>query len=67
MIPPFDIFYRDADGHLMWCGAADSLEDAKQKARNLMRLDARQEMVIFSQRTGNRLVVRADNLDANTP
>jgi hypothetical protein len=63
MIPPFDIFYTDADGHLIWCGTASSLEDAKQKANSAIRAGSYQEMVIFSQRTGNRLVVKADASD----
>ena len=60
MIPPFDIFYKDDDGHLLWCDTAATLEDAKRKATDMTRSGLRREVVIFSQKTGNRLVVKAE-------
>ena len=64
MIPPFDIFYTDNDGHLIWCGTASTLDAAKEKAQSMMRAGPHREMVIFSQRTGNRLVVKAEGANS---
>jgi hypothetical protein len=61
MIPPFDIFYKDDEGHLLWCDTAVTLDDAKKKAHAMTRSGARREVVIFSQKTGNRLVIKSDS------
>lgn len=58
MIAPFDIF-RDKQGSLLWCGTAASLDEAKAKVRALAKLE-KTEYVIFSQKTGNRLVIQPD-------
>jgi hypothetical protein len=61
MIPPFDIFYKDDEGHLLWCDTAGTLEDAKVKAKAMTRSGQRREIVIFSQKTGNRLEIKAES------
>jgi hypothetical protein len=58
MIAPFDIF-KDTDGTLMWCGTAMTLDEAKAKVRT-MAATHKTEYVIFSQKTGNRLVIQPD-------
>lgn len=58
MIAPFDIF-KDKQGTLMWCGTAMSLDEAKDKVRSMVAAE-KTEYVIFSQKTGNRLVVQPD-------
>lgn len=58
MIAPFDIF-KDKQGTLMWCGTAMSLDEAKDKVRSMSATE-KTEYVIFSQKTGNRLVVQPD-------
>ena len=58
MIAPFDIFKTNKDGSLLWRGEARDLDDAKTRAEALARSE-KTEYVIFSQRTGNRIVVQA--------
>jgi hypothetical protein len=58
MIAPFDIF-KDTQGSLMWCGTAMTLDEAKAKV-HAMAARERTEYVIFSQKTGNRLVIQPD-------
>jgi len=59
MIAPFDIFKTNQDGSLLWRGEATDLDDAKIRAQKLARLE-KTEYIIFSQRTGNRIVVKAE-------
>ena len=59
MIAPFDIF-KDKEGTLMWCGTAMTLDEAKAKVR-AMAATEKTEYVIFSQKTGNRLVIQPEN------
>jgi hypothetical protein len=59
VIAPFDIFRTAKDGQLMWCGTAASLDEAKTKVHELMASE-KTDYVIFSQKTGNRLVVQAE-------
>ena len=58
MIAPFDIF-KDKEGSLLWCGTAATLEEAKEKVRALAESE-KTEYVIYSQKTGNRLVIQPD-------
>jgi hypothetical protein len=58
MIAPFDIF-KDKQGSLIWCGTAATLEEAQAKVRDLAASE-KTEYVIFSQKTGNRLVIQPD-------
>jgi hypothetical protein len=50
----FDIFKTDKDGHLVWCAAASTLEDAKLRA-SALAVSNRCEFVIFSQKTGTHI------------
>ena len=59
MIAPFDIF-KDNQGTLVWCGTAETLEEAKAKARSVATSE-KTECVIFSQITGNRVVIQPEN------
>lgn len=66
MIPPFDIFRVSPDGQLLWCSAAVNLDSAQRRIRILMAIESA-DYVIFSQETGNKTVVRAENLLARGP
>ena len=57
IIAPFDIF-KDKEGTLLWCGTAATLEEAKDRVRLLAESDPTDYM-IFSQKTGNRIVIQA--------
>jgi len=59
MIAPFDIFRTNEDGSLLWRGEASDLNDARVRAQALARLE-KTEYIIFSQRTGNRIVVKSE-------
>ena len=61
MLPPFDIFRIAPDGQLLWRSAAANLDIARRRIRILMAIEPA-DYVIFSQETGNKMVVRADNL-----
>lgn len=57
MIAPFDIFRVDpADGALVWCAVADSLDSAKQRVADLNKIN-RVSFVIVSIKTGRRLTI----------
>jgi hypothetical protein len=57
MIAPFDIFrINSADGALLWCATADSLESAKQRVQALSKTH-RSQFVIVSIKTGRRLTI----------
>jgi hypothetical protein len=60
MIAPFDIFKTDKEGTLLWCGEASSLDEAKMKVQHFLREETT-DYVIFSQKTGNRLVIQPDS------
>ena len=53
MISPleFDIFRTDKDGHLIWCAAEATFEEAKARAEVLAASDPC-AYVIFRQKTG---------------
>lgn len=54
MIPVFDIFRTEADGSMQWCEAANSLENARKRARHLSE-SAPAKYVIVNQQTGERV------------
>jgi len=56
VIPAFDIFKTDKDGHLLWCAAAMTIDDANAKAAALARGD-RCAYVVFNQKTGKHSTV----------
>ena len=66
MIPAFDIFKVDKDGHLIWCAAATTFEEANSSARALARADKR-DYVILNQKTGKQLIIRSTLSDGGIP
>jgi hypothetical protein len=56
MIPPLDVFKKE-EGTYIWKAVAESLQDAKAKVREL----GPGEFMIFSQTTGNKIVVKPDS------
>ena len=58
MTPAFDIFRTEADGSVTWCEAADTLDAARKRARELADSTGTQH-VILNQKTGERTIVDA--------
>ncbi|HEX4002239.1 MAG TPA: hypothetical protein VHX36_06295 [Candidatus Acidoferrales bacterium] len=58
-IPTFDIFKVEADGGVLWRESATTVDQAKQRARELAAT-APGEYFILSHRTGNKLKVESD-------
>jgi hypothetical protein len=65
MLPPLDIFKME-DGSYVWKAAVESLELAKSKVEELAT-DAPGEYMIFSQNTGNKIVVNLAGLPEPGP
>jgi len=61
MIEPLDIFIKMQDGTYVWKAAAESFELAKSKVEELAA-KAPGEYMIFSQTTGNKIVIKPDGL-----
>ena len=59
MIPPFDIFRVEIDGHLVWKGTAETLDLARLRIKILMDSEPA-DYLIHSQQTGHKMVVKAD-------
>ena len=59
MIPPFDIFRVEIDGHLVWKGAAKTLDVARLRIKILIDSEPA-DYLIHSQQTGHKIVVKAD-------
>lgn len=57
MLPPFDIFKREASGEVLWIKSAEDLKFARAAVQELMA-SAPHEYVIHSLRTNNDLVVK---------
>ncbi len=60
MLPPLDIFRVESDGHLVWRAAAETLATAQRRVRILMASEPG-DYIIYSQETGRKTVVRAEN------
>ena len=60
MLPPFDIFRIAPDGHLIWRATAENLDSAHRRIRILRAIEPG-DYVIFSQETGNKTVIRAQD------
>lgn len=56
LLPAFDIFKTDKDGHLIWCATAVTFDDANARALDLAQA-TRCAYVIFNQKTGKHLTV----------
>ena len=63
MVSQFDVFASEPGGHVMWQGAAATLEDAEAMIKKLARTSPNREYVIFNLRTGEKILVKADGLD----
>ena len=61
MLEPLDIFVKMEDGTYVWKAAADSFELAKSMVQRLATTSPG-EYMIFSQTTGNKIVVNRDGL-----
>jgi len=59
VIPPLDIF-RKEQGNYVWKGAAESLELAQSKVKQLAEKSPG-EYMIFSQTTGNKIVIKIES------
>jgi hypothetical protein len=59
MIPPFDIFRVEIDGHLVWKGTAKTLDVARLRIKILIDSEPA-DYLIHSQQTGHKIVVKAD-------
>jgi hypothetical protein len=56
MTASFDIFRMEPEGSVCWLGAAETLEEAKERIRQLAA-SGEAGFVILDQNTGNRLIV----------
>jgi hypothetical protein len=61
MLESLDIFIKMEDGTYLWKAAADSFETAKSTVQRLATTYPG-EYMIFSQTTGNKIVVSRDGL-----
>lgn len=59
MLPPFDIFRIENDGHLAWKDTAETLDLARLRIKILM-VSQPGDFVIYSQQTEHKTVVKAD-------
>jgi hypothetical protein len=59
MLPPFDIFRVETDGHLVWKDTAETLVLARLRIKILM-VSQPGDFVIYSQETGHKTVVKSD-------
>ena len=66
MIPPFDIFSVESDGQLVWQAMAESLDVARLRVKTLMDVQPC-DYVICSQRTGHKMVIKADGSITGSP
>ena len=56
MVPTFDIFRVESDGHLVWRSAADDLDTAQRRVRILMASEPG-DYVIYNQKTGRARLI----------
>jgi hypothetical protein len=62
MNAPFDIFRAETNGGVLWIGSAATLADGKARVQELAaRLPG--DYVLVNQETGNRLVIRPDDVN----
>jgi hypothetical protein len=59
MLPSFDIFRVETDGHLVWRDTAETLDLARLRIKILM-VSQPGDFVIYSQETGHKIVVKSD-------
>ncbi|HXN65298.1 MAG TPA: hypothetical protein VN862_08195 [Candidatus Acidoferrales bacterium] len=61
MSPTFDIFEKEPDGGVRWCGTAATFEHAKDRIRELSA-SAPGEYIIFSVPSGDKFTIKSDGL-----
>jgi hypothetical protein len=61
LLPPLDIFRVADDGQLLWRTTADSNESAARRVKMLM-ISEPGDYVICSQQTGDKAVIRSEEL-----
>ena len=57
MLPPFDIFRVRPDGATLWVEPAATLDAAKTRVEELLKVEPTAEFWIFSRQTQNKLSV----------
>ena len=62
MQPQLDIFKIADDGNPLWVEAAETLDAAKTRVKELLRLDPATEFVIFNQETQDRISIKSGTL-----
>ena len=58
MQPQFDILKIHIDGNPLWVEAVETLDTAKTRVRELLRLDPATEFIIFNQQTQDTISVK---------
>jgi hypothetical protein len=61
MSHPFDIFQKETGDNVLWQGAAQTLEEAKQRVRELAT-NSSSEYIILCRHTGDKLLVKSDKV-----
>ena len=59
MLPPFDIFRVETDGHIVWKDTAETLDLARLRIKILTGSQPG-DYVIYSQETEHKTVIKAD-------
>jgi hypothetical protein len=59
MSHPFDIFQKETGDNVLWQGAAQTLEEAKRRVRELAT-NTSHEYIILCRSTGDKLVVKPE-------
>ena len=60
MQPQFDILKIHIDGNPLWVEAAETLDAAKTRVKELLMLDPATEFVIFNQQAQETISVKSD-------
>jgi hypothetical protein len=61
MSHPFDIFQKETGDNVLWQGAAQTLDEAKKRVRELA-LNSSHEYIILCRHTGDKLLVKPEKL-----
>lgn len=59
MTPTFDIFQKESESSVRWCGTAATFEEAKVRVQELAAT-APGEYIIFSVPTGHKFTIKSD-------
>lgn len=63
-VPPFDIFYLQSDGQLIWQCTAATLEIAKLRIKALKAMEYG-DYVISGRPTGHKMLIKSDGSSAS--